>query len=42
VQLLPVQVHPEPVMDTSVMPLGSVSMTVTVPAVGRSRFGWRR
>jgi hypothetical protein len=34
VQLLVTQVHPVPAMDTSVRPVGIVSVTVTVPFVG--------
>jgi hypothetical protein len=33
-QVFVVQVHPDPAMDTSVSPDGSVSVTVTVPLVG--------
>jgi hypothetical protein len=32
-QLFPEQVHPVPVIDTSVRPAGKVSFTVTVPLV---------
>ena len=32
-QALLVQLHPEPVIDVSVKPFGSVSVTVTVPLV---------
>jgi hypothetical protein len=33
VHVLPVQLHPVPATETSVKPLGSVSVTVTVPLV---------
>jgi hypothetical protein len=31
---VPGHVHPVPAIDTSVIPVGTVSVTVTVPAVG--------
>jgi hypothetical protein len=34
VQVLPEQFQPEPVIETSVSPVGTASVTVTVPVVG--------